>query len=136
MKGLDDISTSIILEKNELMYLISCLLENPQNANAATLAEYTGISEPDDRRAIAGLMKKGVISLADNKLITVKLFDFYIKKLLSAEMVNVDGKKLAFVNPGFVLLVKEHRLSKDYVCIQAFKTKQDLMEALKETGED
>ena len=130
---MDDISTSILLEKNELIYLISCLADGNQNANATALSEYTGIIEPDTRKAIAGLMRKKIICYADNKLITAKLFDFYIKKLLSADsMETIDGekKKLIFNNPGFILQVKEHELSKTHVSIQAFRTREELLEAV------
>ena len=135
---MDDISTSVILEKNELMYLINCLSGKTQNANAEALSKYTGIGEPDSRKAIAGLIQKNILCFADNRLVTVKLFDYYVKKLLNAESAEfVEGakKKIVFYNPGFVLLVKEHKLSCAHISIQAFKTKQELFETLKESGE-
>jgi len=126
---MDDIKTSLILEKNELMYLIDCLNQEGSNSNAATLAEYTGISDIDSRSAVTGLMQKNIISVADNRLVTVKLFDFYIRKLLSAESVEAtDGerKMLIFNNPGFILLVKEHALSQNHITIQAFQSKEEI----------
>ena len=147
--AVDDIRTSIILEKNELMYLVAekqggapgAAREKPDGAGpesvsgppapnpAAMLAELTGVKEPDKRAAVASLMKKNVISIAGNRLATVKLFDFYIGKLLSAEnaeMLDGTGKKAVFSNPGIVLLVKEHALSRNHVSIQAFRTKEEL----------
>ena len=136
---LDDISTSIILEKNELMYLVGCLANENRNSNAAILSEYTGISEPDSRKAIASLMQKNILCLAGNRLVTIKLFDFYVRKLLSAdsvETVNGEGKKLIFSNPGFCLLIREHMLSENHISIQAFRSKQDIHSMLKETREN
>ena len=136
---MDDIRASIILEKNELMYLVSCLPNSAGNINASTLSEYTGIAGPDSRRAIAGLMQKNIICFAGNRLATVKLFDFYVKKLLGAtkgEIIGGEEKMLVFDSPGFVLLVKGHRLSQNHISIQAYKTRQDLLEALEEAGEE
>ena len=136
---MDDIRSALFLEKNELMYLINSSKGGGYNANAGLIADYTGIFEPDNQKALAGLMKKNIISLAGNKLVTVKLFDFYLKKLLSAdsaEIIGDENKKLVLNSPGFIILIGEHKLSQNYILIRAFQTKQDLINALAEVGDD
>ena len=135
----NSISSSIILEKNELMYLMNYVTSDIQNVNIALLAEYTGISEPDNRKAITGLMQKNIIYFVDNKIVTVKLFDFYIKKMISTENIEIIGderKKLVFDNHGIVFLIKEHNLSENHISIRAFRTKKELLESLTDTEEE
>ena len=132
---MDDIRTSIILEKNELMYLINYSANGGQNINAAILAEFTGVVEADNHKAVKGLIQKNIINLVDNKIVIVKLFDFYLKKLLGAEsneIIDNGAVKAVFYNSGFILLVEGHKLSQNHISIRAFKTKEDLFEALKE----
>ena len=136
---MDDISSSLILEKNELVYLVNCLVKDVQNTNASLLAEFVGVVESDDRKAVAGLIRKNIVSLADNRLVTNKLFDFYISKLLSADSVEIlerKSKGLVLCNPEIIFLIKEHEFSETHVSIKAFRTRQELLEALEEDSEE
>ena len=131
---MEEIRSSILLEKNELMYLIHYCADGDRNANTAALEKFTGITEADDRKAVAGLTRKNIVHPAGNRLVIVNLFDFYIRKLLSAGSMEMTGSgmnKLAFYHPGFILLLEEHKLSQDHLTIRAFRGKQDLNEFMR-----
>ena len=160
---MDEIRSSIILEKNELMYLArrqaaataAAAGSGAQNANVSALAEYTGVPEPDEREAVRGLSRRGVVSMAGHKLVIVNLFDFYIRKLVGADSVERTGNAeradaaacgaacaagpqaagrdaLVFRAPGIILLAEVHRLSQNHISIRAFREEDHLMEFFNE----
>jgi hypothetical protein len=130
---LDDFGSAFILEKNELMYLVGCL--GSDNDNARLIADFTGIAEADSRSAVAGLSRKNIVAFSDGKLVTVKLYGFLIKTILSAGKAERAGSALIFRCPKFAAVIEEHALSGAHVLLRAFRGEDELSVYSEEAGE-